>query len=222
MPSFGHVGKYTNTFDDVIGSAIQTEREDMFGEMPGEVMSFDPASQTISVQPLYRKRLNGVPTDLPVLEQVPVRFPRMGGFVITTPVKPGDRVTLRPQMRNTEAYHAGSGAYAASDFRSFNLSDMEAFLDGGESLSDPIPAFNSQNMELRSADGQFAIEMSEDGKFRLRGAQGDWFALLAEALRLIGSDQLQIAYGSSAGTGHALENATAILAIADKFDGMTL
>lgn len=222
MSGHGYTGKTTNLAEDVSDIQAQNEREDMWGEMDGEIISFDLGTQTATIQPLYKKRLNGVPTDLPELLEVPVRFPRMGGFVITTPVKPGDRVRLRPQMRSTENYHAEGGAYAASDARSFSLSDYEAFLEGGESLSDPIPSFNNLNMELRSADGQFAIEMSADGKFRMRGAEGNWFALLAEALRLIGGDQLAIAYGSSGGSGHALQNKAAILAIADKFDGMSL
>lgn len=218
----GYLGKKTNRAETVIGAMIQAERDDMWGEMPGKVVGFDAANQTISVQPLYKKRLNGVPTDLPVLEAVPVRFPRAGGFVITSPIKVGDRVTLRPQMRSSEGYETDGDGYAASDSRSFNLSDYEAYLEGGESLSAPIPNFNAQNMEIRSADGQFAIEMSEDGKFRMRGAAGNWFQLLAQALRLIGSDELQIMYGSSAGTGHALANRAEILAIADAFDEMTI
>jgi hypothetical protein len=218
----GYIGKYTNWVPDVQGSQVQAEREDQWGEMPGEVVSFDPAKQTISVQPLYKKRLNGVPTTLPVLQEVPVRFPRMGGFVITTPVKPGDKVTLRPQMRNTEVYHAQNGEFAAADARSFSLSDMEAFLDGGESLSDPIPAFNNQNLELRSADGQFAIEMSEDGKFKLRGATDDWFALLHKIAELLASDTLTIKYGSSAGSGHALQHRAEYASIRDKLAGMKL
>lgn len=217
----GTVGKTTNNPFTIMSLAAQAEREDQWGEMPGRVVSFNAETQTATIQPAYRKRLNGVPTDLPELLEVPVRFPRAGGFVITAPVKAGDMVSLRPQMRNTAAFHSGDD-FTADDTRSFSLSDMEAFLDGGEPLSSPIPNFNASNMEMRSADGQFAIEMSEDGKFKMRGAEGNAFALIAEALQLLGSDTLSIKYGSSAGSGHALEHRDAVLAIATKLKGMAL
>lgn len=218
---FGYIGKKTNRDLDLTGSSIQGEMEDKWGDMPGEVVAFDAQKQTITVKPLYKKRLNGVPTDLPELQEVPVRFPRMGGFVITTPVKPGDRVTLRPQMRNTEAYHEEDGAFTANDTRSNNLSDMEAYLDGGESLSKPIPNFNSQNMEMRSEDGQFALEMSEDGKFRIRGAEGNIYTIIADALRRLGRAQTIVTQGSSAGL-YTHDEMGAVLALADRLDGMAL
>ena len=165
----GYLGKATNWAPDVHGAQDQAEREDQWGEMPGQVVSFDPAKQTISVQPLYKKRLNGVPTDLPVLLDVPVRFPRMGGHIITMRVRPGDRVTLRPQMRNTEAYHAQGGAFAAADARSFSLSDMEAFLDGGESLAQPISDFGTDELEIRSEDGKTKIQVGDKRTRLFRG-----------------------------------------------------
>lgn len=218
----GNIGKITNSAATAIDVRAQAEREDQWGEMPGRIVAFNAATQTATIQPLYMKRLNGEPTALPELLEVPVRFPRAGGFTITTPIKAGDLVSLRPQMRSTEAYHEGGDEYAASDSRSFSLSDMEAFLDGGESLSSPIPNFNSQNMEIRSADGQFAIEMSEDGKFRMRGAEGNWFDLLATLAETLAADTLLIKYGSSAGTGHQLQFKDTYTQIATKLRGMAL
>lgn len=217
----GYIGKTTNWERDITGRRVRSERERMWGEIPGEVVSFEEETQTATIKPLYKPLHNGEPVDMPELLEVPVRFPRIGGFVFSAPVKPGNKVVLRPQMRSTENYHE-DGEYTPSDRRSFSLADFEAFLDGGESLKEPIKNFNNTNLEIRSEDGQFAMEMSENGMFRMRGAEGNWFKLIAQALRLIGSDELQIAYGSSAGTGHALANRADILAIADRLDGMSL
>ncbi len=217
----GYIGKTSNHPRNVTGNMARAEVESGWGEMTGTVVAFDPSNQTITVQPDYQKRLNGEPTPLPELQQVPVRFPRQGGFAITTPVKAGDKVTLRPQSRNSEAFHEG-GDYIAPDARSASLSDMEAFLDGGEPLSNPISNFNNTNMELRSEDGQFAIEMSEDGKFRMRGAMGDWFDLLAQGFEKLAEDGLDVKYGSSAGQGHALQKRADYADIASKLRGMSL
>ncbi|WP_019997241.1 Gp138 family membrane-puncturing spike protein [Aureimonas ureilytica] len=217
----GYIGKTTNRFEDTTGAAAQSEREDIFGEMPGRVVSFDPKTQMATIQPLARKRLNGVPTDLPELQEVPVRFHRAGGFIMTTPVKTGDLVSLRPMSGNMDNYHREGGAFDAADTRSFSLSDMEAFPVGGESLRDPIPNFNNKNMELRSSDGSFAMEMSEDGKFMQRGAQGNVYTIVAAALRNLANAQTIVSKGSSTGL-YDHDQKAAVLALADKLDGMAL
>lgn len=221
--SVGYRGKVaTNSRREVVAAQAQAERETQWGEITGRVVSFDPATQTASIQPDYKPRHNGEPVDMPQLDEVPVRFTRAGGFVITSPVKAGDKVTLRPQMRSSEEFHTGGDYTPVGDTRSFSLSDMEAFLEGGEALTDPIPNFNSSNMEIRTASGDFKIEMSEDGKFRIVGAEGNWFDLLTQVVELLAADTLQINYGSSAGTGHALEKRAQYAEIAGKLRSMAL
>ena len=216
----GHVGKTTNRFRDVVGVEDTAEREDMWGAMPGEIVSFDPATQTATVRPLYKPRHNGESVQIDDLQEIPVRFPRIGGFVMTSPVKEGDRVTLQPGMRNAANFHEDDGAFEADDARSFALSDMEAHLAGGEGVSRPIPNFNAEHMELRSESGDFAMMMTEDGKFQMRGAMGDWFDLMAQLAQALADDRLVIAYGSSAGSGHALSNRATYAEIAGKLAGM--
>lgn len=220
--SMGARGKTTNNPRETVAVQAQSEREAMVGEMPGRVVSFNPGNQTITVQPLYRPTHNGEAVDMPELVEVPVRFPRMGGFVMTTPVKAGDTVTLRPQMRSSEEYHTGGAYETPQDNRSMSLSDMEAFLDGGESISDPIAGFNSKNLEIRSADGSFKIEMSEDGKFKIEGAQGNVYDLLSQVVELLASDMLNIKSGSSAGSTHELQHKAQYEVIAGKLRAMAL
>lgn len=194
----GYLGKVGSTEADVMGTSGLNEVASIWGEMPGRIVSFDPATQTATVKALYKPRVNGVTLDIPELLEVPVRFPRVGGFVMTYPVKPGDKVNLRPQMRSTEAYEGDDG-FESSDARMFHISDMQAFLDGGEPVGQPIQNFNSSNMEIRSADGQFAIEMSEDGKFKIRGSEGNVYDLLAQLAELLGAETTTVSGGSSSG-----------------------
>lgn len=182
--SAGRQGKATNWQDDALGTKILDERQAMWGEIPGEIVSFDAAKQTATIKPLYKPKFNGKPVDMPELLEVPVRFTRMGGFVITTPVKPGNRVTLRPQMRSSENYHLDDNG-EASDARSFNLSDMEAHLAGGESLTGPIGGFNSQNMEIRTEGGLPKIEMIEGGGIKLIISAGCYIEMDAGGIKLV-------------------------------------
>lgn len=168
----GYLGKVTNWGREIVGSQAQAEREAQWGEIPGEIVDFDAAKQTATIKPLYKPKHNGKVVDMPNLLEVPVRFPRVGGFMMTCRVKPGDKVTLRPQMRSSENYH-DSGDGSASDSRSFSLADYEAFLDGGESLQSPIEDFNADEMELRSDDGKTLVQLGDDrmrctfGKLRM-------------------------------------------------------
>lgn len=219
--SVGRIGKTTNSPDDVVGQAIADERKAMWGEIPGEIVSFDAAAQTATVKPLYSPKFNGKPITMPDLLEVPVRMVRAGGGGVTFPVGAGDKVTLRPQMRSTENYLDG-GDGTASDDRSFNVSDMEAHLDGGESLTDPIKNFDAANVHMRFDDeGNFGVRGSKDGKVAIEGAEGNIYLLLARAVEIIAEHETNVTAGSSTGTySHTLAGEAA--AIAAKLRAMAL
>lgn len=194
MSGGGYLGKTTNLADEVAASQDTAERESIWGPIDGEIKSFDPETQTATVQPLYKPLHNGKPVDMPELLKVPVRFPRTGNTAITHPVPPGTRVRLIPQMRSSENYHTEDDG-SPSDSRSFNLSDMEAYLSGGESLTDPIPNFDAHNWHARfSGGGEYGIRGSEDGKISIEGSDGNIYDLIAEAVNqcAIGFEKLRI------------------------------
>ena len=218
----GRLGKYTNWQDDAIGQMALEERQSQWGEIPGKVVKFNSEKQTATIQPLYKPKHNGKAIDMPELLEVPVRFVRAGKGGVTYPVGEGDFVTLRPQMRSSENYHEKEDG-SSSDARSFNISDMEAHLDGGESLQNPIKNFDNENVHVRfDEEGKYGIKGSKEGKFKLEGSEGNLYDILAEFLEVIASDELMINYGSSAGTGHRLFNRDKLMALAGKVRAMAI
>lgn len=217
----GLLGKTTNGPDDTVGAVAQEERNAMWGEIPGEIVDFDPATQTATIKPLYTPKFNGKALQMPNLLEVPIRMTRAGGGGMTFPVAAGDKVTLRPQMRSTENYQSGEGD-DASDARSFNLSDMEAHLDGGESLTDPIENFDAANVHMRfDKSGNFGIRGSKDGKVAVEGSEGNIYLLLARAVEIIAEHETMVTAGSSTGQySHTLAGEAA--AIAAKLRAMAL
>lgn len=202
----------------------QDEREDMLGPMPGEVVAYHPERGTVDVQPLFKKWIPsaGKNIDYPVLSDVPLDQPRSGNSAITHPVPVGTRVMLTPMMRSGENYEA-EGDGSPSDRRSFNLSDMRASLSGGDSLSSPLPNVDPDNTHIRfDPEGQFGLRGSPDGKFKIEGAEGNLYDIIATFMELVASDELMINYGSSAGTGHALQNRAALMDLAAKVRAMAL
>lgn len=216
----GYLGKVSSAEPDILGNYSQSEVSSIWGEIPGRIVSFDAEKQTATVKPLYKPQVNGETLEMPELFEVPVRFPRVGGFVVTYPVKQGDKVNLRPQMRSFDNYDAEEG-FESFDARTFHLADMQAYLDGGEPVGEAIPNFNSSNMEIRSADGQFAIEMSEEGKFRMRGAEGNFIDLLAQMAELLGGETTTVSGGSSSGIW-PLTHQAAFIEIAGKLRAMAI
>lgn len=218
----GHLGKTTNWSRDVTGAQVQAEREEMWGPINGEVVSYDEKSGTATVKPLYRPIHNGKPIDMPDMYEVPIEFPRSGISAITFPVPPGTKVRLTPMMRSDELYDA-DGKGEPSDRRSFHPADMKASLIGGDSLAAPLEGVDPDNTHLRfSADGRFGIRGSPDGKFKIEGAEGNLYDIFATFMELVASDQLKINHGSSSGSGHELQNRAELMALAAKVRAMAL
>ncbi len=95
------------TYSEVIARAIESRLGDLYTAMPGRVESYDRATQTASVTPQVRRTLPTtdediyINEDLPVIPNVPVLFPRGGGFSITFDLVKGDYVQLVFQMFST-------------------------------------------------------------------------------------------------------------------------
>ncbi|MBB4063694.1 Gp138 family membrane-puncturing spike protein [Gellertiella hungarica] len=218
----GYLGKRTNQDRDVVGRQIQNKQENQWGPIPGEIVSYDAAAGTATVKPLYKPVHNGNAVDMPELYEVPVDLPRTGSAGMTFPIPAGTKVMLTPAMRSMDNYEAGEGG-EPFDGRSFHLADMRASIAGGDSLSDPMPNVDADNTHLRfSPDGAFGIKGSPDGKFRIDGSEGNLYDIIATFMELVASDQLIIAYGSSAGTGHQLQNRAELMELAAKVRAMAL
>ncbi len=142
--------------------------------LPGLIESFDSATQLATVQPAIRRvfidRTEGdatlVPTDLPVLINVPVIFPRGGGFSLTFPVLPGDECLVVFCERSIDRWHASGGVQDPGAKRFHALSDATAFV-GLSSTPLKIPDYDSTNVQLKRDDGSVSFTLLTDGTARL-------------------------------------------------------
>lgn len=57
--------------------------------LPGKVVSYDPATKRATIEPTVH---NG--NAIPPIPEVPVKWPRFGGYRLVGPLNPGDEVTL--------------------------------------------------------------------------------------------------------------------------------
>ncbi|SEO76214.1 hypothetical protein SAMN02800692_1984 [Luteibacter sp. UNC138MFCol5.1] len=139
--------------------------------MPGVIVSFDKDAQTATVQPLIKQVMaDGTTRLLPVLQDVPVSFPRGGGFVLTFPVAEGDECELTFHDRCIDGWWASGDASEPLDYRIHDLSDATARV-GISSLPNVVPAFDGGATALRKLDGSAFVKIDAAGVVRIAGTK---------------------------------------------------
>jgi hypothetical protein len=96
--------------------------------MPAQVVTFDAAFQTVSVQPALKTLAQGetIASLLPIIEDVPVVFPGGGGFFVTFDILPGSYVLLVFAERSIESWADLGGIGDPQSTRKCDLSDAIA------------------------------------------------------------------------------------------------
>lgn len=192
----GYIGKTTNSSRTLAEKAARDRAEDQWGPIRGEVVSYDPATQTATIRPKIVKK-DGEGNDLqpPDLEEVPIDFGSAGGGRMTFPVKPGDQVMLTAGMRSTEADEPGK----APDTRSRSLSDMRATVTGGNMPGEGMQNVDPDNVHIGGdAEGQYGVKLSPDGKMSLAGSQGELMDLLNQVLTALKTEPALVHIGTYA------------------------
>ena len=137
---------------------------------PGIVTEVNLDAQTVSVQPALQGTIrdsNGNPTtvDLPVLVDVPLTWPRAGGFALTFPVAVGDEVLVVFGSRCIDSWWQNGGVQSCADARMHDLSDAFAIL-APTSQPKKLSNVSTVNVQLRGEAGTTYLEITPDGKAR--------------------------------------------------------
>lgn len=163
------------TLASTINKAIDSRMKDLHTSLPGIIESFDPETQLASIQPAIKRIFITteseteilVPTDIPVLINVPVCFPRGGGFSLTFPVAKGDECLLVFCERSIDNWHQFGGIKEPIARRFHSFSDAVAYV-GLSSLGNKIPNYNSSDIELKKDDGTSQLTIAADGTMTLK------------------------------------------------------
>lgn len=156
-------------FDDPVEglrAAMDGRMAEVWTALPGIVQSFDPAAMTVVVQPSIKGVLtlaNGTSRSvaLPLLVDVPVVFPSGGGFTLTFPIAAGDECLAVLASRCIDAWWQSGGVQEPLEPRMHNLSDAFALV-GPFSQPRTLPGVNTQDVQLRTNDGQAHVTIKPD------------------------------------------------------------
>jgi hypothetical protein len=154
--------------DNAILSFIDSALKNLHTSMPGIIDSYDPATQTASVQPAIKRVFTEKgAVSLPLCVDVPVAFPGGGDFFLTFPVKPGDECILLFSERCIDYWFANGGVQLPAEYRLHDLSDAVAQV-GLNSQARKLASVQTDGAELRTRSRSTYIRLTE-GKIFIKG-----------------------------------------------------
>ena len=151
--------------------AMESQQAQIWTALPGVVAAVNLTAQTLSVQPTVQglvaspdgtKQL----VNLPLLVDVPIVWPRAGGFALTFPITAGDEVLVVFASRCIDSWWQSGGIGAPAEARMHDLSDGLAIL-APTSQPKKLTGVSSTNVQLRDESGTTYVEITPDGKARV-------------------------------------------------------
>ena len=163
-----------NDIEESLRLALEAERAGIWTALPAIVVAANLAAQTVSAQPTIHGTItgpDGVARDvnLPLLVDVPIVWPRAGGFALTFPVAPGDEVLIVFASRCIDSWWQSGGIGAPAEVRMHDLSDGFAIL-APTSQPKRLGGVSSSNVQLRDSAGSTFVEITPSGAVNIVAA----------------------------------------------------
>ena len=201
---------------EVLELAIDTKLKSINVCLPAVVQKFDFENKLVEVQPALKIKLKDKdPMNLPLIQDVPVVYPRSETAGVYFPLKEGDSCLLVCSQRSIDNWLTNGGVVDPANPRKFSLSDATAIVGlYPTSKQLPINDADKDNLVLVNEKGSLAINPS--GSIVLSGSnsQGDEPFVLGNVLATFLTDIIEIlkttptsissAPGSPAGINPAL------------------
>lgn len=196
---------------DVILTAINSKLIDVHTSMPGQVVSYDRVKQTAKIQPcIKRKYSDGKTVDLPIINGVPVSFPRAKDFLIHFDLTPGDFGILVFSERSLDNWKDKGGVVSADDPRKFNLSDA-FFIPGASPTATPATLLGpagaleivnktasiimDQEGKIEAKNSGGILSMDKGGKFKLTNNTNELISLLSDLTNILATTTVNTMLG---------------------------
>lgn len=147
------------SLEEVIRIAMEARLADLHVSLPAKVVKYDKAKQTVNVEPQIKRKFafSGEVVTLPVINNVPVAFPRAGTARIIMPIKPGDVVQLVFSERSLDKWKAATGAVDPEDPRKHDLSDAWA-VPGGYPPTKAVDVQDDEAILMVNEDGNVMVQ----------------------------------------------------------------
>jgi hypothetical protein len=160
--------------EESLRMALESHASQIWTALPAVVVSVNLTAQTVVVQPSIQGSVASPDgktqlVNLPVLVDVPIVWPKAGGFALTFPVAAGDEVLVVFSARCIDSWWQSGGVGAPAEARMHDLSDGFAIL-APTSQPKKLANVSSSNVQLRNYAGTTLVEITPDGKANIVGA----------------------------------------------------
>lgn len=154
-----------NDGEEALRLAMEAQQAQIWTALPGIVTAVDLQAQTVSVQPAIQGSVGSADgsvrnVNLPLLVDVPIVWPRAGGFAITFPVTAGDEVLVVFASRCIDAWWQSGGVGAQAEVRMHDLSDGFAIL-APTSQAKKLSNVQTDGVEMRTESRSTYIKLTE-------------------------------------------------------------
>lgn len=161
--------QYLNDEEEGARLAQDGHQSRIWTAMPGIVQSVDLAKQTCVVQLAIQGRAedsegNLTYQNISILQDVPIVFPRAGGFIMTFPMAAGDEVLVVFASRCIDSWWQNGGyANKPMEFRMHDLSDGFA-IPGPTSQPKKISSVSTTEIQIRNESGDTYLSIVKASK----------------------------------------------------------
>jgi hypothetical protein len=157
--------------EEALRIALEGNQAGIWTALPGIVDSVNLDAQTVSVQPAIKGENlkpdgSTVYVNLPILVDVPICWPRAGGYALTFPIKKGDEALVIFSSRCIDAWWQSGGIQKSVDDRMHDLSDAFAIL-APTSQPKKLPNVSADSVQLRDESGLTSVSIKPDGVVRV-------------------------------------------------------
>ena len=148
--------------------AIEGALSQVWTAMPATITSVDLAAQTVSCQPAVKgaqtaKDGSVSSISMPLLVDVPLVWPRAGGYAVTFPVAAGDECLVVFASRCIDGWWQSGGEQEPAEKRMHDLSDGFAIL-APTSQANKLANVQTDGAEFRNESRTQFIKLADDGK----------------------------------------------------------
>lgn len=189
---------------DVYGNLAQQERMDIGTCLPGQCIAFDPKTGKGTIRVMYKPVFNGKAIDFPDLVEVPIDQPRTGTFAMTMGNPVGSYGMVNFTARDQDVWDETGEAAEPNTARYNSFSDGR-FSPGANPSTRAHSNYDNENMFFGTVDHVNGFRVTPGGTIAIEGKGESLMAILSELLEALSNDTLIINYGSSKGSGHALQ-----------------
>lgn len=196
----------TPTLQEVLKAAFDHEISNIHTALPGIITNYDSKLQKADVKPtLQKKYYNGKVTNMPIITNVPIVFPRSSEAFIKFPLKADDGVLLIFSERSLERWLSVGGIVQPGSNRKFDISDCIA-IPGLFSFNQPIPD-STDNLVIKYKNGKFVI--NPNNKIAFGNNEDELLSIIDQLI----DDIKGLTYGSS-----PLDSSVTLDALKDRLD----